>query len=81
MRRLAAVEGPSLLTMFFLIAQVHLKINGQDTGLMMRLGAEGEAYFVEQVDDLNEDDSEADGCSMYGQSERGSVQIETPVHQ
>jgi phosphatidate phosphatase LPIN len=52
---------------------VHIKINGEDTGLMMRLGAEGEAYFIEQVSDLADSDSEADGGSMYAQSERGSV--------
>jgi len=46
---------------------------------MMRLGAEGEAYFIEQVSDLGDSDSEADGGSLYAQSERDSVQIEPPA--
>lgn len=43
---------------------------------MMKLGAEGEAYFIEQVSELGDSDEEADGGgSIYAYSEKGAEQI------
>ena len=35
-------------------------INGNQTDLVMKLGKEGEGYFIEKVPKLNESDSEED---------------------
>lgn len=36
---------------------MNIIINGRHTELIMKLGPEGEAYFVEKVDILKDDDS------------------------
>lgn len=36
---------------------MNVVINGNQTELMMKIGQEGEAYFVEKVEKLSEEDS------------------------
>jgi phosphatidate phosphatase LPIN len=52
---------------------VDIYINEVKTELVMKLGSAGEAYFVEQTDEIGEDDIEA---SSPIQSESGEAEPE-----